>query len=94
MVKHVFFHFNSMAHHIAIVLQRIMINYGALLRLMLIMAGIGYPKFGYQRVIPEPEPKFGYLWVWFGLCLKSMGNFGLGTPPKKRNIIGEMENFQ
>ena len=33
--KHVFFHFNTKAHHIAIVLQRIMINYGALLRLML-----------------------------------------------------------
>ena len=34
--KHVFFHFNTMAHCIAIVLQRIMINYGALLRLVLV----------------------------------------------------------
>ena len=33
--KHVFFHFNTMALHMAVVLQRIMINYGALLRLML-----------------------------------------------------------
>ena len=37
MVKHVFFHFNTMAHHIALALHMIMnmINYGALLRLML-----------------------------------------------------------
>ena len=37
MVKHVFFHFNTMAHHIVLVLHMIMnmINFGALLRLML-----------------------------------------------------------
>ena len=40
------------------------------------MVRIGYPKFGYPRVIPEPEPKFGY---GLGLCLNSMGFFGLGT---------------
>ena len=34
MVRHVFFHFNMMAHHIALVLQLIVINFGALLRLM------------------------------------------------------------
>ena len=32
---HVFFHLTMMAHHIASVLQLIMINYGALLRLMI-----------------------------------------------------------
>ena len=35
------------------------------------MVGIGYP-----RVIPGPEPIFGY---GLGLCLNSMGIFGLGT---------------
>ena len=35
MVRHVFFHFDTMAYHIALVLQLIVINYGALLRLML-----------------------------------------------------------
>jgi hypothetical protein len=40
------------------------------------MARIGYPKFGDPRVIPEPEPKFGY---GLGLFLNSMGIFGLGT---------------
>ena len=33
--KRVFFHFNTMDHHTRSVLQRIMINLGALLRLML-----------------------------------------------------------
>jgi hypothetical protein len=28
------------------------------------MARIGYPKFGYPRVIPAPEPKFGYGLGW------------------------------
>ena len=40
------------------------------------MARIGYPKLGYPRVIPGPKPKFGY---GLGLCLNSMGIFGLGT---------------
>ena len=35
------------------------------------MAGIGYPS-----LIPEPQPKFGY---GLGLCLNTMGIFGLGT---------------
>ena len=29
-----------------------------------IMARIGYPKFGYPRVILEPEPNFGYGLGW------------------------------
>ena len=44
--------------------------------MMATMVGIGHPKFGYPRVIPEPEPKFGYA---LGLCLNTMGIFGLGT---------------
>ena len=40
------------------------------------MAGIEYPKFGYPRVIPGPKPNFGY---GLGLCLNSVGIFGLGT---------------
>ena len=39
--RHVFFHFNTVAHHIASVLQRIIINHGALLRLMLMEITLG-----------------------------------------------------
>ena len=28
------------------------------------IVGIGYPKFGYPRVIPGPEPNFGYGLGW------------------------------
>ena len=50
--------------------------------------GIGYPKFGYPRVIPGPEPNFGYglgwvcVWIpwvflgWVPIKLKILGCFG------------------
>ena len=50
--------------------------------------GIGYPKFGYPRVIPGPEPNFGYglgwvcVWIpwvfsgWVPIKFKILGFFG------------------
>ena len=52
------------------------------------MVGIGYPKFGYPRVIPGPEPNFGYglgwvcVWIpwvfsgWVPIKFKNLGFFG------------------
>jgi hypothetical protein len=52
------------------------------------MARIGYPKFGYPRVIPGPEPNFGYglgwvcVWIpwvfsgWVPIKVKILGFFG------------------
>ena len=52
------------------------------------MVGIGYPKFGYPRVIPGPEPNFGYglgwvcVWIpwvfsgWVPIKFKILGFFG------------------
>ena len=48
-------------------------------------AGIGYPKFGYPRVIPEPESKFGYGLGW--VCVQIPWVF-LGWVPIKFKILG------
>ena len=48
-------------------------------------AGIGYPKFGYSRVIPEPESKFGYGLGW--VCVQIPWVF-LGWVPIKFKILG------
>ena len=49
------------------------------------IVGIGYPKFGYPRVIPEPESKFGYGLGW--VCVQIPWVF-LGWVPIKFNILG------
>jgi len=48
-------------------------------------AGIGYPKFGYPRVIPEPKSKFGYGLGW--VCVQIPWVF-LGWVPIKFKILG------
>ena len=47
--------------------------------------GIGYPKFGYPRVIPEPESNFGYGLGW--VCVWNPWVFS-GWVPIKFKILG------
>jgi hypothetical protein len=42
------------------------------------MARIGYPKFGYPRVIPEPDQNSGMGWV--GFVSEFHGYFRAGYP--------------
>ena len=49
------------------------------------IVGIGYPKFGYPRVIPEPESNFGYGLGW--VCVWNPWVFS-GWVPIKFKILG------
>ena len=46
--------------------------------MIVIMVRIGYPKFGLPKGNTRTQSKF-WVWVGLGLCLNSMGIFGLGT---------------
>ena len=49
------------------------------LKVIYARVGIGYPKFGYPRVIPGPEPNFGYGLGW--VCVSEFhGYFRVGYP--------------